>query len=72
MALGVFDKAYGANDYLVDNKVSLPDILLAPAVSYLGLFPEGKELLAQHPNVKRARDAFAARPSFISATQPAA
>jgi glutathione S-transferase len=70
--LGVLDAAYGANDYLVDNKVSLPDILLAPALNYLGLFPEGKELLAQHPNVKRARETFAARPSFVSATQPAA
>ena len=61
-----------ANDYLVDNKVSLPDILLAPAVNYLGVFPEGKELLSHYSNVRRAREAFAARPSFISATQAAA
>jgi glutathione S-transferase len=69
---GVLDKAYGANDYLVDNKISLPDILLAPALNYVGMFPEGKELLEQHPNVKRAREAFAARPSFAAATQQAA
>jgi len=70
--LGVLDAAYGSNNYLVDDKISLPDIILAPALNYLGLFPEGKELLAQHPNVKRAHETFAARPSFVSATQPAA
>jgi len=70
--LGALDAAYGANDYLVDGKVSLPDILLAPALNYLGLFPEGKELLSHYANVRRARDAFAARPSFVSATQPTA
>ena len=70
--LGVLDAAYGANDYLVDNKVGLPDILLAPAVNYLGVFPEGKELLSHYSNVRRAQEAFAARPSFVSATQAAA
>ena len=70
--LGVLDAAYGGADYLVDGKLSLPDILLAPAINYLGLLPEGKELLSHCPNVRRAREAFAARPSFISATQAAA
>ena len=69
--LGALDAAYGANDYLVDNEVGLPDILLAPALNYLGLFPEGKELLSRYSNVRRAREAFAARPSFVSATQAA-
>jgi glutathione S-transferase len=70
--LGVLEAAYGGNDYLVDDEISLPDILLAPAVDYLGAFAEGKELLSQFPNVRRAQDAFAARPSFIAATRPAA
>ena len=69
--LGVLDEAYGADDYLVGDKVGLPDILLAPALDYLGLFPEGKELLSQHANVRRAREAFAARPSFVAAIRPA-
>jgi glutathione S-transferase len=70
-ALGVLDEAYGANDYLVDGELSLPDILLAPAVNYLGVFPEGKELLSHFPNVRRAQEAFAGRPSFLSATRAA-
>ena len=69
--LGALDAAYGADDYLVENTLGLPDILLAPQVNYLGLFPEGKDLLARHANVKRAHETFAARPSFISATKPA-
>jgi glutathione S-transferase len=69
--LGVLDAAYGGADYLVDGELSLPDILLAPAVNYLRLFPEGEELLSQFANVRRAQAAFAARPSFVAATRPA-
>ncbi len=69
--LGVLDAAYGGGDFLVDGAVSLPDILLAPALNSLGVFPEGRELLSQFANVRRAREAFAARPSFISATKAA-
>ncbi len=70
--LAALDAAYGADDYLVENTLSLPDILLGPMANYLGLFPEGKELLARHGNVKRAHETFAARPSFVSATKTAA
>jgi glutathione S-transferase len=69
--LEVLDAAYGANDYLVGEEAGLPDILLAPALDYLGRFPEGAALLEEHPNVKRAREAFAARPSFAAATRSA-
>lgn len=69
--LAALDAAYGDGDYLVENALSLPDILLAPMVNYLGLFPEGKDLLAMHHNVRRAQETFAARPSFIAATRPA-
>ncbi len=70
--LAALDAAYGADDYLTENTLSLPDILLAPQVNYLGLFPEGKDLLAMHANVKRAHEVFAARPSFVSMTRAAA
>lgn len=70
-ALAALDAGYGASDYLVGNMLSLPDILLAPGLHYLGLFPEGKDLISQFPNVRRAREAFAARPSFLNVTQPA-
>jgi glutathione S-transferase len=68
--LAMLEEAYGDGDYLVGEAVSLPDLLIAPSMAYLGLFPEGKELLSHFPNVRRARDAFAARPSF-QATAPA-
>ena len=64
-ALAVLDAAYGERDYLIGEAPTLPDLLLAPAIAYLGLFPEGKELLAQHANVRRAHEVFAARPSFV-------
>jgi glutathione S-transferase len=69
--LAALDAAYGQKDALAGDALSLPDILLAPQVSYLQRFPEGKDLVAMHPNVRRAHKAFAARPSFAEATQPA-
>jgi len=63
--LAVLDAAYGERDYLVGDGPTLPDLLLAPAIGYLGLFPEGKELLAQYGAVRRAHEVFAARPSYV-------
>ena len=48
----------------------MADLLLAPIVFYLGMFPEGKTLLAGAPNVTRAYAWMAERPSF-KATIPA-
>jgi len=71
-ALDALEGGYGDKDYLVGDAPSLPDFLFAPPISYLGLFPEGRDLLAQHPNVKRAHETFARRTSFLEATKPAA
>ena len=68
--LDVLDRAYGTRDQLVDNTVTMADFLLAPIVFYLGMFPEGKTLLAGAPNVTRAHAWMAERPSF-KATIPA-
>ena len=62
--LGIFDEAYGARNVLVGDTLTLPDLLLAPILFYLGRFPEGKAMLAQAPNVSRAQAWIAARPSF--------
>jgi glutathione S-transferase len=67
-ALAALDAAYGERDYLVGEAPSLPDFLVAPPIHYLALFPEGRDLLANHANVKRAHDVFAGRPSFVAAT----
>jgi glutathione S-transferase len=40
------DEAYGDNDFLAGDAVSLADILIAPPVRYVAMMPEGKELLA--------------------------
>jgi glutathione S-transferase len=62
--LGILDEAYGARNVLVGDQLTLPDLLLAPIVFYVGMFPEGKALLADVPNVMRAHASMAERPSF--------
>jgi glutathione S-transferase len=62
--LGILDEAYGARNVLVGDQVTMPDLLLAPIVFYVGMFPEGKGLLADAPNLVRAHAWMAARPSF--------
>jgi glutathione S-transferase len=42
----------------------VPDLLLAPILFYVGMFPEGKAALAEVPNVTRAYAWIAERPSF--------
>ena len=66
--LGIFDQAYGPRNVLVGDTLTLPDLLLAPIVFYLGRFPEGKAMLAEAPNVSRAHAWIAARPSFRETT----
>ena len=62
--LAVLDHAYGQRNLLVGDTVTLADLLLAPIVFYLGMFPESKALLATAPNVSRAHAAMAERESF--------
>jgi glutathione S-transferase len=69
--LGALEGAYGSADFLVENRLSLADILLAPQLDYLGMFAEGKDLIAAHPNVQRAHRQFVERSSFAAVTQPA-
>jgi glutathione S-transferase len=64
------DAALGERDLLVGDAVSLPDILMAPMVAYVGAMPEGKEMLASFPNLRRATEKFCARPSYGEASQP--
>jgi glutathione S-transferase len=68
--LDVFDRAYGARNLLVGDAVSMADLMLAPIVFYLGLFPESKALLAGAPNVARAHAWMAERPSFKATVPP--
>lgn len=68
--LDVIEKAYDGRDFLVGTQLSLADILLAPIVFYLQIFPESKALIEAHPNVAKAHAVIAQRESF-TATLPA-
>ncbi len=47
----------------------MADLFVAP-LAYLPLFPDGKQLLGDRPDIRRARAVTAERPSFV-ATAPA-
>jgi glutathione S-transferase len=68
--LDQLEQAYGGRDYLVGDRVSIADLLLAPIVTYLNAFAESKALLAKHPNVMRAFGVMAQRPSFTATLPP--
>ncbi len=70
LQLQVLEQAYAHSDYLAGASVSMADLFVAPLVAYLPLFPEGKQLLGDCPNIRRAQAVMAERPSFV-ATAPA-
>lgn len=67
--LDVLEQTYGDRDFLVGTAMSMADLFLAPILAYVGMFPEGAELLGKYPNVQRAQAVMRQRPSFV-ATQP--
>ncbi len=69
MQLGLFEKAYGGNDYLTSSSMTMADLFLAPLIFYVGQFPEGKELLEKYPRVRNGQAVMRERPSF-AATAP--
>ena len=62
--LEVFESGYGSRNTLAGDTVTLADLLFAPIVAYLGMFPESKGLLSGVPNVVRAHVWMAERNSF--------
>lgn len=70
--LAIFDRAYGERDYLVGSGPCLADLFLAPILAYVEAMPEGSQLLAAVPNVKRAQAVMRARPSFRETEPPRA
>jgi glutathione S-transferase len=69
---GALDAAIGDRDFLVGDVFSLADVIMAPMVNYVAAMPEGKELLAAFPGLRRVMDNLTQRPSFVAATQPPA
>jgi len=70
--LAPIDRALGGRDFLAGDSLTLADILLVPMVEYVKAMPEGKELMASFPDLRRATDKLAQRPSYVAATQPPA
>jgi glutathione S-transferase len=70
--LAPLDRAIGSRGHLVGDDITLADILLVPMIVSLKAMPEGKDLLAEVPNVRRAAEGLAARPTYVAASQPPA
>jgi len=68
--LAALDKVYAHSDYLAGPSLSIADLMLAPILHYVGAMPEGAQLLAAAPNVRRAQALMSARPSFIATVPP--
>lgn len=64
--LTVLEPAYANGDWLVGTTPTLADLMVVPILAYLPMFPEGKQLLGDCPNIRRALAAWAERPSFKS------
>ncbi len=67
---GVLDATYGSRNFLVGERPSLADLLLAPIIFYVSKMPEGGKLLASFPNVNRGHSAIAQRDSFKATLPP--
>ena len=67
--LAVLEQAYQRSDFLVGGALTMADLFVAPVLAVLPLFAEGKQLLGDCPNIRRAQAALAERPSFV-ATAP--
>ncbi len=70
--LGALDRAINSRDHLVGDSLTLADILMTRMIASLRAMPEGKELIAAFPNLRRAADKLAQRPSYVAANQPPA
>jgi glutathione S-transferase len=69
--LDVLESAYAGGDYLAGGTLSMADLLIAPILAYVEMFPEGKRLIDARPNIRRAQATIRQRPSF-KATDPSA
>ncbi len=68
--LAILDGAYGARDYLAGGAFSIADLILAPMLFYVEMFPEGKALLPKYPNLMRGQAAIRGRASFKETMPP--
>jgi glutathione S-transferase len=67
--LDALERGYRGREYIGGATPSYADLLLAPLLTYIAMFPEGAQLLSDRPDIRRAQATMRARPSF-AATQP--
>ncbi len=68
--LTVLDGALRARPFLAGEEISLADLFVAPLLYYVGLMPEGAELMAAAPNVGRLMGSIGSRESFVATVPP--
>lgn len=67
--VNVLENIIGSNPYVVGNELSLADLYLVPVYDYLSRTPEGENMLAGAPNLRRWWDSLSARES-VRKTRP--
>lgn len=68
--LAILERGYDKQAWLAGEAISIADLFVMPVLAYLERMPEGPQLLAATPQIRRALAAMRARPSFL-ATEPA-
>jgi glutathione S-transferase len=67
---GMLEAAYDGRNFLVGDRPTIADLLIAPIVFYVQNMPEGKEVLAPFAAVRRAHSVIAERDSFKATLPP--
>jgi len=67
--LAAMEKVYERSDFIAGDAISFADLFVAPILHYVEQMPEGKRLLTDMPNIRRAQGVIRQRPSFV-ATAP--
>lgn len=69
-ALGALETLAADAPYLINDRVSLADLHLAPMMSYFAAAEAGSTVLARHPKLSRWWTLLRPRPGFIDTTPP--
>jgi glutathione S-transferase len=64
--LAALEKVYERGDFIAGEGISFADLFVAPILHYLEQMPEGKRLLSDMPNIRRAQGVIRQRPSFVT------
>ena len=67
--LAALETVYERRDFIAGEGISFADLFVAPILHYVEQMPEGRRLLTDMPNIRRAQGVIRQRPSFV-ATAP--